>query len=123
MFLYKVTLKRPAEVEHLPVPRRPVKLPVVLSGTEVEAVLEAIRSPKYRGIIMVMYAGGLRRVDVPGQDESRPCFEGYRPTGLPKGGGRVRDPQGGDAARAAPQLCHACVDADELANRLGCRYP
>lgn len=60
MFLYKVTLKRPAEVEHLPVPRRPVKLPVVLSGTEVEALLEAIHNPKYRGIIMVQYAGGLR---------------------------------------------------------------
>lgn len=60
IFLYTVTLKRPAEVEHLPVPRRPVKLPVVLSGTEVEALLEAIRSPKYRGIIMVQYAGGLR---------------------------------------------------------------
>jgi len=60
MFLYTVTLKRPSEVEHLPVPRQHVKLPVVLSGTEVQALLEAIRSPKYRAVIMVQYAGGLR---------------------------------------------------------------
>jgi site-specific recombinase XerD len=37
-----------------------VKLPVVLSGTEVHKLLEAIRSPKYRAIMMAQYAGGLR---------------------------------------------------------------
>ena len=44
IFLYTVTLKRPTEVDHLPVRRNKVKLPVVLSGTEVDKLLAAIRS-------------------------------------------------------------------------------
>jgi len=60
IFLYTVTLKRPAEVDHLPVRRNKVKLPVVLSGTEIQQLLDAIRSPKYRAIVMAQYAGGLR---------------------------------------------------------------
>lgn len=59
-FLYTVTLRRPLEVEHLAVQRQPVRLPEVLSGTEVAALLAAVQSPKYRGILMTMYAGGLR---------------------------------------------------------------
>lgn len=59
-FLYTVTLARPVEIEWLPAPRRERRLPVVLSGTEVHALLNAIRSPKYRTIFMAMYAGGLR---------------------------------------------------------------
>jgi integrase len=60
IFLYTVTLRRPVEVEHLAIPRRQVRLPEVLSGTEVSALLAAVESPKYRGILMSMYAGGLR---------------------------------------------------------------
>ena len=60
IFLYTVTLKRSAEVEYLPVRRKSVKLPVVLSGTEVKSLLEAVRSPKYRAIVMAQYGGGLR---------------------------------------------------------------
>jgi site-specific recombinase XerD len=60
IFLYTVTLKRPTEVDHLPVRRNKVKLPVVLSGTEVQRLLDAVRSPKYRAILMAQYAGGLR---------------------------------------------------------------
>ncbi len=37
-----------------------MKLPIVLSGTEVQRVLDAVRSPKYRAIVMAQYAGGLR---------------------------------------------------------------
>ena len=60
IFLYTITLKRETEVEHVPVRRKKVKLPVVLSGTEVQALLDAVRSPKYRAIVMAQYAGGLR---------------------------------------------------------------
>ncbi len=60
IFLYTVTLKRQTEVEHLPVQRKKIKLPVVLSGIEVERLLDAICSQKYRAIIMAQYAGGLR---------------------------------------------------------------
>ena len=59
-FLYEKTLRRPLEVEHLPPMRRPRRLPEVLSGTEISAILEAISSPKYRAIIMSLYAAGLR---------------------------------------------------------------
>ena len=60
IFLYTVTLKRQTEVEHLPVRRKKVKLPVVLSGTEIKTLLDAIRVDKYRAIVMAQYAGGLR---------------------------------------------------------------
>jgi len=60
MFLYTRTLNRPTEVGWIPIPRRRRRLPVVLSGTEVARLLEAVRSPKYRAVIMTMYAGGLR---------------------------------------------------------------
>lgn len=59
-FLYAITLRRPVEVAYLPTQRKPKPLPVVLSGTEVAAVLDAVHSPKYRAVLMVVYAGGLR---------------------------------------------------------------
>ncbi len=59
-FLYLVTLDRPVEVLWVPPPRRQRPLPVVLSGTEVSALLEQVRVPKYRAILMSIYAGGLR---------------------------------------------------------------
>lgn len=60
IFLFSITLKRSTEVEHLPVRRKNVKLPIVLSGTEVQCLLSAVRSPKYSAIVMAQYAGGLR---------------------------------------------------------------
>lgn len=59
-FLYATTLRRAVEVQNLPRIRLRHPLPIVLSGTEVEAVLAAIRSPKYQAIVMALYAGGLR---------------------------------------------------------------
>lgn len=59
-FLYSVTLRRPIEVAYLPTMRRQVRLPVVLSGSEVSALLEATEGPKYRAIFMSLYASGLR---------------------------------------------------------------
>jgi integrase/recombinase XerD len=60
IFLYTVTLRRPTEVGYLPIRRKEARLPVVLSGTEVERLLDAIGSPKYQAIMMAQYAGGLR---------------------------------------------------------------
>jgi len=59
-FLYTVTLNRPTEIESVPVPRARKRLPVVLSGTEVGALLAAVRRPKYRLLLAAMYAAGLR---------------------------------------------------------------
>jgi integrase/recombinase XerD len=41
-------------------PRRPKRLPVILSGSEVEALLEAVESIKYRAALMTAYGAGLR---------------------------------------------------------------
>ena len=59
-FLYAVTLNRPVEIDWVPVPRRKHRLPIVLSGQQVEAIFKAVQSLKYRTIFMVMYASGLR---------------------------------------------------------------
>jgi len=59
-FLYAVTLGRPVEIDWLPVPRGRKRLPDVLSGSEIQSFLCAIRNPKYRAIFTAMYAGGLR---------------------------------------------------------------
>ena len=59
-FLYTVTLRRPVEVDWIPVPRHQRRLPEVLSGTDVARLLQAARSLKYRAVLETMYAGGLR---------------------------------------------------------------
>jgi site-specific recombinase XerD len=59
-FLYSVTLHRSLEVERIPVMRRQHRLPAILSGREVSALLDAVASPKYRAILMTLYGGGLR---------------------------------------------------------------
>jgi len=59
-FLYTITLRRPEVVHWLAWPKTQITLPVILSGTEVLALLEAIESPKYRAILMCAYGSGLR---------------------------------------------------------------
>jgi site-specific recombinase XerD len=56
-FLYATTLHRPVEVERLPVMRRPRRLPDVLSGTEVSALLQAITEPRYRAVLLAVEGG------------------------------------------------------------------
>lgn len=63
-FLYRHTLSRDWAVTHIPFPRQPRKLPVVLSQAEVQRFLEAIKKLKYRAILMTAYAGGLRLSEV-----------------------------------------------------------
>lgn len=59
-FLYAKTLGKPDVVSWMSWPRQPKKLPVVLSGTEVQKLLEAMSGPMFRVIAMVMYGAGLR---------------------------------------------------------------
>ena len=59
-FLYKVTLRRPEVVAHIPSPRRPVPQPQVLSGSEVEKLLGCIRPLRSRTLCTLLYATGLR---------------------------------------------------------------
>lgn len=59
-FFYETTQGRPEVVAPVGSPKVPHKLPQVLSGTEVEALLGAIRSLKHRALVMTTYAAGLR---------------------------------------------------------------
>jgi len=59
-FLYGTTLGRPEAVAWMSWPQQRAKLPVVLSGTEVEQLLSAMSTPMFRALAMVMYGAGLR---------------------------------------------------------------
>lgn len=59
-FLYTSTLDRPEVVRPWLSPRVQSALPVVLSGTEVQAVFNAIKSITYRAVLMTTYGAGLR---------------------------------------------------------------
>jgi site-specific recombinase XerD len=59
-FLYKVTLKRTWALDEIPLPKRPFRLPVILSQEEVMHFLASIDNLKHRAILMTAYAAGLR---------------------------------------------------------------
>ena len=59
-FLYRLTLRRDWKSDDIPMPKKPFKLPVVLSPEEVTLFLSAIGYLKHRTILTVIYAAGLR---------------------------------------------------------------
>jgi integrase/recombinase XerD len=60
-FLYKVSLKRDWTFDDIiPAPKKPQKLPIVLSPEEVLHFLGCIGSTKHRAILTTCYAAGLR---------------------------------------------------------------
>lgn len=59
-FLYRVTLKRDWTPDDIPMPKKPFKLPVVLSPEEVTRFLASVDNLKHRTILMTIYAAGLR---------------------------------------------------------------
>lgn len=59
-FLYRNTLGRDWAITHIPFPRKQKRLPVVLSRDEVAQLLAAVRSLKYRTVLSLCYAAGLR---------------------------------------------------------------
>jgi len=63
-FLYTNTLNRPEVVRPWLQPRIEKKLPEVLSLEEVEALLSAVESVKYRAVLMTAYGSGLRISEV-----------------------------------------------------------
>jgi site-specific recombinase XerD len=76
-FLYKVSLKKDwAFDDVIPAPKKPEKLPVVLSPEEVLQFLECVRGAKHQAILTTCYAAGLRiseaiRLTVPDIDSAR----------------------------------------------------
>ena len=60
-FLYKVSLKREWPFDEvIPAPKKPQKLPVVLSPEEVLEFLGCVGNAKHRTILTACYAAGLR---------------------------------------------------------------
>ena len=63
-FLRFVLKREDWNCARLPRPRRPKRLPEVLSAEEVEAILDAAPSPKHRAAFMLCYGSGLRTEEV-----------------------------------------------------------
>jgi integrase/recombinase XerD len=60
-FLYKVTLKKTWAIDDvIPAPKKPQRLPIILSPEEVIQFLAAVTSAKHRAILTTCYAAGLR---------------------------------------------------------------
>lgn len=59
-FLFRKTLGQPEKVAFISMPRSEAPLPVVLTPAEVQRVLEAFTTAKYRTFFTLIYATGLR---------------------------------------------------------------
>ena len=59
-FLYVKTLRRPYLPEHIPFPKRPRQLPVVLSPEEVQRLIDSAENLMRRTMVMTLYATGIR---------------------------------------------------------------
>ena len=53
-FFYRVTLGRPAMLEYIPHPQRPLTLPTILSPAEVAVLLTTPRTLKHRAILTTL---------------------------------------------------------------------
>lgn len=63
-FLYAETLGRPEVVARIPWPKVRQKLPAILSGSEMDLLLQTMESVKYRAVVMTAYGSGLRISEV-----------------------------------------------------------
>jgi site-specific recombinase XerD len=51
-------------LEHIPFPKVPLRLPIVLSPDEVARLIESANNPLYRTILMTLYSTGMRRAEI-----------------------------------------------------------
>src|SRR3974377_311742 len=63
-FLFVAVLHRQWTVADTPYPKRPGKLPTVLSQEEMARLIDAALTPLHRAVLMTLYATGLRRAEV-----------------------------------------------------------
>jgi site-specific recombinase XerD len=59
-FFYHKTLSRKKTTFHIPGPRKPSRLPEILSQEEVARIFTHTRLPRHRALLMTAYAAGLR---------------------------------------------------------------
>ena len=100
-FLYRVTLDRPVAVRRIPFPRRDgERLPEILSTAEVARLIEAVRRPKHRAMLMTIYGAGLHhRPRLPREPPGRHVSSGEKLRSL--GGANVLGADGRWGAGAA----------------------
>jgi integrase/recombinase XerD len=60
-FLFLHTLKRPWMLTDMAIPKRPIRLPEVLSREEVERLISCAATPLHRIWLLTLYATGMRR--------------------------------------------------------------
>jgi integrase/recombinase XerD len=63
-FFFVKTLRRPYQPEDLPSPKRPKRLPTVLSQEEVARLIDAAGNLFHYAILMTLYATGVRRAEL-----------------------------------------------------------
>lgn len=63
-FLYRVTLGRPWMIEYIPYPKKPKRLPKVLSKSDIRKLFEAVTNIKDRAMLLTAYAAGLRLSEI-----------------------------------------------------------
>ena len=63
-FYWKTLKRRDLYFDDLPIPKVPLKLPVVLSREEVTRLIEAASSLMHRIILILLYATGIRRAEL-----------------------------------------------------------
>jgi len=59
-FLFDKVLRRPKTLAQIPRPRRERKLPTVISGQAIQAMLNTVSNSKHRLLLVLMYSAGLR---------------------------------------------------------------
>ena len=63
-FLYKISMRRPWDVEKIPCMKKPERLPVILDKEEVTRLFAATDNLKHRTELMLAYSSGLRVSEV-----------------------------------------------------------
>lgn len=59
-FFYKKVIRRPINLDEIPLQKKEKKLPSTLSEKEILSLFKAVENLKYRTIIMTIYSAGLR---------------------------------------------------------------
>jgi site-specific recombinase XerD len=63
-FFFVKTLRRDYPPDHLPYPKQPKQLPVILSREEVARLINAAKNLYHRALLMTLYGTGMRRAEV-----------------------------------------------------------
>jgi integrase/recombinase XerD len=63
-FFYVKTLKRPYPLDEFPYPKRPRRLPIVLSQEEAVTLINSASNLFHRAMLMTLYSTGMRRAEM-----------------------------------------------------------